>query len=524
VLETCRSIASILASSYGPAGRDKLILLPDGHMTVSNDGATILSNMHTTDPVAALLVHSSRAQEWLGDGTTGVVLLAVALLHHAVELLEDGIPLPDICDGFRACLSDALSILQNLVIASAAKELSTDKERLMQAIGVSLSSKIAGANDTDRLHLSHLILDALQSGQRKPEYILCADGSSLTDSFVHRGVCFRRPFTFAGHAQMPTRLEFPNVLLLDVELEYKHQKEFAHIEVSQSDAYLDYVDAEWGVFQSIMDWVLSSGAAVVLSSQQIGDAATQMFARRGVFAAGRVARAQMQRIQRITGGVIYASTVGEGMILGKLDLFEQRNLNGEPYLFFGNHSTNTVHVGVQNSVCILRGGTVHMLEEVKRSLDDAWEVGRTLMLGDELVCGACACEMFVSSVMQWHAMSLSDCVSDKRRRCLSAFSDSLFDIAACLACTCATENPIELVTQVRALYFQAFRDNCTDSRRSVDIARHFSCWGINVEEGAVANAKQMGVVEPFSMKKSMYSLAVETCLALLCIDAVLVSD
>lgn len=40
-----RSVAETLRTSFGPKGMDKIILSPDGDVTITNDGATILNKM-----------------------------------------------------------------------------------------------------------------------------------------------------------------------------------------------------------------------------------------------------------------------------------------------------------------------------------------------------------------------------------------------------------------------------------------------------------------------------------------------
>jgi T-complex protein 1 subunit epsilon len=47
---------------------------PDGDVTITNDGATILKNMDIENEIAKLIVQLSRSQDdEIGDGTTGVV-------------------------------------------------------------------------------------------------------------------------------------------------------------------------------------------------------------------------------------------------------------------------------------------------------------------------------------------------------------------------------------------------------------------------------------------------------------------
>lgn len=69
-----------LSSSLDPlensewSGLDKIMISPDGDITVTNDGATIMGQMQVDHEIAKLLVELSKSQDdEIGDGTTGVV-------------------------------------------------------------------------------------------------------------------------------------------------------------------------------------------------------------------------------------------------------------------------------------------------------------------------------------------------------------------------------------------------------------------------------------------------------------------
>lgn len=69
--------AAMLRTSLGPRGLDKLLVSPDGDVTVTNDGATILKLMDAGHEIAKLLAQLAQSQDdEIGDGTTGVVVLA----------------------------------------------------------------------------------------------------------------------------------------------------------------------------------------------------------------------------------------------------------------------------------------------------------------------------------------------------------------------------------------------------------------------------------------------------------------
>ena len=79
-INACQSIVDVVKTTLGPRGIDKLI--HDGRsVTISNDGATLISLLDIVHPAAKTLVDISRAQDnEVGDGTTSVVLIAGELL------------------------------------------------------------------------------------------------------------------------------------------------------------------------------------------------------------------------------------------------------------------------------------------------------------------------------------------------------------------------------------------------------------------------------------------------------------
>ena len=81
---------------------DKMLVSQDGEVTITNDGATILDKMEVDHQVAKLLVDLSKSQDnEIGDGTTGVTVLAGALLEQAEKLLDRGLHPVAIAEGFE---------------------------------------------------------------------------------------------------------------------------------------------------------------------------------------------------------------------------------------------------------------------------------------------------------------------------------------------------------------------------------------------------------------------------------------
>jgi T-complex protein 1 subunit eta len=99
-------------------------------------------------------------------------------------------------------------------------------------------------------------------------------------------------------------LAAPKILLLNIELELKSEKENAEVRLEDPAKYQSIVDAEWNIIYDKLAKCVASGAQIVLSRLAIGDLATQYFADRDIFCAGRVAEDDLQRVAKATGGLM----------------------------------------------------------------------------------------------------------------------------------------------------------------------------------------------------------------------------
>lgn len=136
-----RTVANIVKTSLGPRGLDKILISPDGDITVTNDGATILGQMEIQNHVAKLLVELSKSQdEEIGDGTTGVVVLAGALLEQAADLIDKGIHPIRIADGYDQACELAVAELDR--ISAKVEFTKDDTQNLFEVAKTSLGSKM----------------------------------------------------------------------------------------------------------------------------------------------------------------------------------------------------------------------------------------------------------------------------------------------------------------------------------------------------------------------------------------------
>jgi T-complex protein 1 subunit eta len=213
-------------------------------------------------------------------------------------------------------------------------------------------------------------------------------GGGMQDSQLIRGVSFKKTFTYAGAEQQPKSFQDPLILCLNVELELKAEKDNAEVRVDQVSDYQAIVDAEWEIIYRKLDAIEKTGAKVVLSKLPIGDLATQWFADRDIFCAGRVSQADLRRVVQATGGAIQ-STCSDILRehLGTCGHFEEKQIGGERYnIFEGCPKAKTCTL-------LLRGGAEQFIEEVERSLHDAIMVVKRAVKNGDVVAGGGAIEV-----------------------------------------------------------------------------------------------------------------------------------
>jgi len=161
------------------------------------------------------------------------------------------------------------------------------------------------------------------------------------------------------------------------------------------------VDAEWNIIYSELDGIVKTGAKVILSRLAIGDLATQHFADRGLFCAGRVPDDDLRRVAQATGGKIQTTTSNlDPSVLGTCGKFEERQIGGARYNFF------TGCTQTQTATILLRGGGEQFVDEADRSLHDAIMIVRRAVKHSQVVGGGGAIEMELSQYLHDYSRTI----------------------------------------------------------------------------------------------------------------------
>lgn len=194
---------------------DKMIQKGDGEVLITNDGATILSQLQVFHPTAQMLVQLSKSQDIeAGDGTTGICVIAGALLQACSELLSKGIHPTKIAEAFKQAAAKAEEIL-----TSVAKPIDLlDRQAVLDAVNTCLSSKVVH-NNSDVLAPIAVdavlgIIDPLTATNvdLRDIKIVKQVGGTMDDTELVRGLVLE---TGAKHsAGGPTKIENAKIALI----------------------------------------------------------------------------------------------------------------------------------------------------------------------------------------------------------------------------------------------------------------------------------------------------------------------
>lgn len=330
-------VVDAVRTTLGPRGMDKLIVDTNGKATISNDGATIMKLLDIVHPAAKTLVDIAKSQDAeVGDGTTSVVLLAGEFLKQIKPYVEEGVHPRIIIKAVRKALQLCNDKIQELAVRIEKGNTTDQRGLLEKCAATALNSKLI---HQQKEFFSKMVVDAvLQLDELLPLNMIGTkkvSGGALEDSTLISGVAFKKTFSYAGFEMQPKTYKNCKIALLNIELELKAERDNAEVRVDNVAEYQKVVDAEWQILYDKLAKIHASGANVVLSKLPIGDVATQYFADRDMFCAGRVPEEDLKRTMKACGGAVM-TTVNDlnDSVLGLCSHFEERQIGGERFNLF----------------------------------------------------------------------------------------------------------------------------------------------------------------------------------------------
>lgn len=490
-----KTLANTLRTSLGPKGLDKIMVSPDGDITITNDGATIMDKMDVEHQIAKLMVQLSKSQDdEIGDGTTGVVVLAGALLEHAEKLLDRGIHPIRIADGYEMAAKVALQHLDS--VADTFPIDLTNTEMLKQVAKTTLGSKIVNRCHDQMAMIAVEAVLAVADMERKDvnfELIKVEGkvGGKLEDTMLVKGVIVDKDFS---HPQMPKQLKDVKLAILTCPFEPPKPKTKHKLDVTSVEDYKKLREYEKEKFEEMVKQVQDTGANLVICQWGFDDEANHLLLQNHLPAVRWVGGPEIELIAIATGGRIvprFSELTKEK--LGSCGVVKE--------LSFGTTRDKMLILEeCKNSKAVtifIRGGNKMIIEEAKRSLHDAICVVRNLVRDNRIVYGGGAAEMTCSL----HVAREADKISTLEQYAMRSFADALDNIPMALAENSGL-NPIVALSDVKS---QQVKEN--NPRLGIDCLKK----GTN-------DMKAQNVIETLLAKKQQISLATQLVRMILKID------
>jgi len=495
-----KTVSNIIKTSLGPRGLDKILISPDGDITVTNDGATILDQMAVEHQIAKLLVQLSKSQDdEIGDGTTGVVVLAGALLEQCEELLDRGIHPIRIADGFERACAVAVEHLDSI---SDTIEFSKENvENLYKTARTSLGSKIVSKCHDQFANIAvEAVLSVADLERKDVDFeLIKVDGKvggSLIDTALVQGVVIDKDMS---HPQMPREIHDAKIAILTCPFEPPKPKTKHKLDITSVEEYKKLQEYERAKFQEMIKQVKDTGATLVICQWGFDDEANHLLLQNQLPAVRWVGGPEIELIAIATNGRIVPRF--EDLTPQKLG-----NAGLVRELSFGTTKDRMLVIEqCANSRAVtvfVRGGNKMIIDEAKRSLHDAICAVRNLVRDNRVVYGGGAAEISCSLAVS----KAADEISTIEQYAMRGFADAL-DATPLALSENSGLSPIETLAEVKAQ--QATTGN---SRLGID------CLYVGSND-----MKEQHVYDPLISKRQQFLLATQLVKMILKIDDCIVS-
>ena len=493
-IAAAKAVADAVRTTLGPKGMDKMLVDSMGDVVITNDGATILKEMDIEHPAAKMIIEVAKTQEQhCFDGTTSAVVIAGELLKRSEDLIEQNVHPTVICEGFRLASDKAVELLDG-------HSIEADESTLHEVAKTALTGKSAGAV---KAFLADICVDAVQAVAREDDGEIIVDlddvkvekkqGGSIKDSTLVDGIILDKERVHSG---MPRSVADAKIALINSAIEVKKTEVDAKIQITDPAMLAQFLEEEENYLRSLVDKIQAAGANVVICQKGIDDLAQHYMSKAGLFAVRRAKKSDMEALAKATSGRIVTNIDDLGADdLGHAAKVDERKI-GESDMVFVTGCSDAKSVSV-----LLRGGTEHVVDEIRRAFDDAIGVVSVAHEDGAVLTGGGSVLASLSRDLRAYAEG----IGGREQMAIEAFAGALEVIPRTLAENAGLD-PVNTIIEVRKAH-----------------AEGKSSYGVNVFEGGVMDMRVANVLEPVRVVEQAIQSATETAVMILRIDDVISS-
>ena len=344
----------MVKTTLGPKGMDKILVsMGDEHarkaITVTNDGATILSSIHVDNPAAKILIDISKTQDQeVGDGTTTVAVLAGELLREAEKLIQNKIHPQIIIKGWREARKVAQKVLEE-ISSNNFEDKEAFKQDLKNIALTTLSSKLLLH---DREKFANLCVDAVLrlQGSANMDYIklIKKAGGTLGDSFLADGMILEKTISTGCKRSAKN----PRVMVANTPLDHDKIKIMgSKVKVDSMQKIGEIEEAEKRKMKAKIDKILAYKPDVFINRQLIYNYPEQLLAQAGVMVIEHADFDGIERLSAVLGSEILSTFDNPSAeVLGSCDSIEEIMIGEDKVIkFSGCHKNEACTIVLRGS-------------------------------------------------------------------------------------------------------------------------------------------------------------------------------
>ncbi|KAI0800251.1 T-complex protein 1 [Fomes fomentarius] len=511
-IQAVSELSDLVRTSFGPNGRNKLVINHLGRLFVTSDAATIIREIEVVHPAAKLLVMASQAQESeMGDATNSVLILAGEMLKKAEQLLILGLHPSEIIKGYELASTKALAELEKLSTSSLPSPLT--KSSLATALKPAIASKQYGYED----QLAELVAEAsLAVMPPNPKNfnvdnvrVVKIMGGNLAGSKVVRGMVFGRE-----PSGIVTKVKKAKVAVFTCALDIAQTETKGTVLLKSAEEMLNFTRGEEKQLEKIFQEIADSGVKIIIAGTSIGELALHYLNRLNIAVLKVLSKFDLRRLCRVVNATplarVGAPTAEEA---GFVDVFEcieiggdrvtvlRQVVEGDPDYDPSDRSEKT-----RTATIVLRGATQNRLDDLERAIDDGVNVIKALIKDPRLVPGAGATELELAKRVEVYGNGLRGLAQHGVKR----WAQALEVVPRTLA-----ENALggaegnEVVSRLWAKHEGAGGE----------------VWGVDVEaetDGTLSSTEHQ-ILDSLAAKQWAIKLATEAAASVLSVDSIIMS-
>ncbi|CAG8449709.1 14263_t:CDS:10 [Acaulospora colombiana] len=508
-IQAIHELSEIVRTSFGPNGRNKMVINHLEKLFVTNDAATIIRELEVIHPAAKLVVMASQQQEQeIGDATNFVIILAGGLLQKAEYLLRMGLHPSEIVQGYELASNKALEILEGFGVETVTDLKS--KDSLFRAVRPVIAAKQYGNEEL----LSNLVIEAALIVMPKNPATFNVDnirvvkimGSSIHESKVVKGMVFGREPEGVVTKALKAKIGVFTCSLDTAQTETK-----GTVLIHNAQEMMNFTKGEEQHMEKIFKELADAGINVVVTGSGIGDLALHYLNRFNIMAIKDLRHLRKWAIVISLKPSKSAETGSRSLGKDSKAIHETFRKNSHWYhLYVTEHFLLHRNVTIENensktSTIVIRGATQNLLDDIERAIDDGVNIVKAVTRDGRLVPGAGATEMELTKRL----LSFGEVTPGINQHSIKSFAEALEVFPRTLA-----ENAGLDATHILSKLYAAHHQD--DS----------GVIGVDIEsetEDCILDSVKAGILDSLAAKSWALKFATDAALTVLRVDQIIMS-